>query len=473
MASAAAALSLALILGSAVYAWRQAREAERLRQVAVARQLDAERAAREAERANLRSQEALAEARRQTELAGSRRDGLLRLSNSFAGEIYNDAATLPGATPVRAKLLNQTLEHLETLRNSAPGEAAPLLVAIDALGSLADTYGGANSNLGERGKASSLLERRAALIEELARLQPGNAGTDRLRLNQRVREAALLYSSDRPLFERRILALEPAVERMLAAGPPPQSALRTGVGFFFYRAFAATRPGDKLRYYDRVAALAAEDEERFGGGEFCWRSMALAHQYAAGVLGPTSAEGYQRSLLAAAYDENHLALNPMNAQARMDLSFDRTGIAAYHAGRGEHRHARDIDAGVYRQRASLLEIDPGNQWYRGSLWYPLVYGGMANAELGDWPALADNLQMLDRLARESAPPAYAAAMIHLLRGLSLKSQEPQAACASIRAAGAVFQAAPEPQQLQFAPRSLLDRELARCRPAEENGGSAQ
>lgn len=471
VAASAAAVALAGILAAAGVALHQAREAESQRLLAVARQRDAEAAAQEAKLANARSQAALAEARQQRKVADDRREDLLRLSYSFVDETYRDIANLPGATELRAKLLARTLEHLERLEASSPDEPTLLHIFIEALGGLSDTYGGSNANLGDRDKAVTLLRKRAALIERLGRLQPDTVDFHRLSLDNQMRFAALELRADQPKFASLIRALEPAFDRLLASAPPSRPLYRTAVSFYFDRALASDDDAESLRYYQRVADLAAEDERRFGGDEACWRSLALVHKYSAGKYPMASADFLRHAELAAAYDEKRVALNPANAQARMDLTFDRSNLASHYRATGEVARARALMLEVYRQRAALVELDPKNAWFRNSLWYPVNHAAFSAFQLKDYAGVESGLKELESLAAHSTPPPYILVNIPFLRGELALLSDPAAACAEFRNARAAFGRLTPAQKRSYGSTSSLDDRLAGC-PAQNEGGSA-
>jgi hypothetical protein len=470
LASTAVLLALTGIVGGAVTALYQAREADRQRILAVERQREAEAAAREAVAARELTQQALTEAHQQRTLADQRRDGLLQLSYSFVDETYRDIANLPGATPIRAQLLARTLEHLERLQDSSPDEPGQLMVSIDALGNLSDTYGGENANLGNRQQARVLLQKRARLIDRLSALQPGSKESRRLLVDNRLRLAIQDVSGNRPAYEAAIRRLEPEMDRLVASTTPTRPLYRTAVSFYFHRARIVRDQTECLRYYERVAALAAEDERRFGGDDNTWRSQALAWKYAAGLFPAGTEESYKYIQRALPLDQKRVALNPANAQARLDLTFDQSAVASYYSRSGRLAEARDLHLEVFRQRSLLVEIDPANQWYRNSLWYPLIWSATYSARLQDWPALDQALTRSEVLAASSRPPVYVTILITYLRGERLAASDPVAACAHYREAGGLLARASTADQRQFGPDAQLRQRLAAC--AENEKGSA-
>ena len=466
LAASLTAAALAAILATAAFALHQAHEAGLQRQLALARLQQAERAAAEARQANQRAEQSLAEAQQQRSLADSRLDNLLRLSYSFIGETYHDIANLAGATPIRATLLARTLEHLERLEANSPGEPSLHHLLIEALANLSDTYGGSNANLGDRAKARELLHRRAGLIARLENASPSRRLLD---LDNRLRLAALESTTNRDAYVRQVRALEPGFDHLVATSPPSRELYRNATAYCFHRARIAGGNKESLLYYRRVIDLATAEERRLGGDESCWRTIALAHKYSANLYPPKSPEPYQHALQAAAYDQKRVELHPANAQARMDLSFSRSTIATHLRSTGQVAEARDILIEVHRQRSILVEIDPRNQWYRNSLWHPLLYASIYSAQLDDQPALASGVRQLEALAAQSPPPPYAAIGLAYLKGELVRPADSAAACAFYLDALRLHQEAPEADQRRFGDPNTIRERLAACAP--QNNGS--
>ncbi len=458
----AAAVALASILGGSTVAIYQAREATKQREVAVLRQQEAERAAADALSARRTTQEALQRAEELRTLSEDRREDLLRLSFSFLDETYRDIASLPGATPVRAQLLKRTLGHLERLEGSAPEDPNLLMIMIDALGNLSDTYAGQNSNLGDRNEAQALLNRRKVLISQLANLQQDRLMTERLMVDNQIRLIPLIVGDDLEGKQAALSALEPQVVRLLQRSEPSRALYRFGVVYYFQRAVGLADVARRLRYYQRVLELASEDERRFGGEEVCWRSIAIAHKYIAGSLPGDSPELFAHAQQAVAYDEKRVALNPINATARMDLSFSRTTLASAFEAQQKAKEASEIYRDVYRLRLSLLDVDPQNRWYQSSLWYPLVRSTYLDVTSKDEVALRADYEELKRLAARYQAPASAQATIAMIEGELMRDKAGADACREFQKAHVTWSGAVSSEQNRFPFRENLNDRLSEC-----------
>jgi hypothetical protein len=462
LASGAVAVALTAVMAGAGVTLYQAREADRQRVLAVEGQRRAEAAAAEAMEARASAQEALQRAEELRVLSEGRREDLLRLSFSFVGDTYQEISTLPGATPVRARVMEQTIRHLERLEATTPDDEGLLGVLVDALGNLADTYSGQNSNLGDKSKAIALLNRRGDLIQRLDKLRPDSPAVERLRLDQAIREMVHFTGTDHVLRRERLAKLEPRVKRLLAAAPRSRELYRFGVAYYFQRAVYLGEPQERVRYYRRMLELAEADERSFGGDESCWRSAALAHKYLAGSMKAGEAEYRGHAEAAVRYDQKRVELNPMNATARMDLSFSWTTLAAALEEEGKREEAAQRYREVYQQRLGLLQVDPGNQWYQRSLWYPLVRAVSLTVESADQGALQDGLAELKRIAARYEAPPSAAATIAALEGEILLAENRAKACDAFRLADRIDATADKSEKQRFVLRQNVDARFKEC-----------
>jgi hypothetical protein len=218
-----------------------------------------------------------------------------------------------------------------------------------------------------------------------------------------------------------------------------------------------------VRYYQRMLELTQAEERSFGGDEICWRSAALAHKYLAGSMTAGDAEYRRHAEAAVSYDQKRVDLNPMNATARMDLSFSWTTLAAALEEEGKREEAARRYREVYQQRLGLLQVDPGNQWYQRSLWYPLVRAVSLTVESADQGGLKDGLAELKRISARYEPPPSASATIAALEGEVLRGEDSAGACDAFRLAQRIHAAAGSTEQQRFLlERSLGDR-LKECR----------
>ncbi len=462
MVAVAASVALAAVFAGLVGAIYQAREAGRQQELAVTRRAEAEAAAAEAVEARARTQEALARAEELRRLSEERREDLLRMSYTFVGEIYREMAALPGSTPVRAQVLERTLVQLDRLEENSPEDTSLLLVLIDAQGNLAETYSSRNSNLGEVGKAIALLERRGVLIERLEALKPGDLTVERLRLDNMLRQITLRDGGNKATRVDRVAGLEQRVQRLFAAAPPSRELYRFGVAYYFDRASSLERSGDRIRYFRRVLELALADERAYGGDEVCWRSAALAHKYIAGSIDSREAAFMNHAQSAVAYDQKRVIAQPMNAMAKMDLSFSRSMLATGLESKGDLPNAARLYAEVYQLRRSLLAVDPTNEWYQSSLWYPMVRRAKLELLAGKLASWRDLLSELQRLSATHEPPPYAKATIAMLEAEHLRMDEPARACSAFVDVNSMQAAMTESERSRFYFGEQLAERLKEC-----------
>jgi hypothetical protein len=208
--------------------------------------------------------------------------------------------------------------------------------------------------------------------------------------------------------------------------------------------------------------MAQADERSFGGDESCWRSAALAHKYLVGSMKAGEAEYRRHAEAAVNYDQKRVELNPMNATARMDLSFSWTTLAAALEQEGKLVEAAQRYREVYQQRLGLLQVDPGNQWYQRSLWYPLVRAASLSVESADQGGLKDRLAELKRISARYEPPPSAAATVAALEGEVLRGQNSAGACDAFRLARRIDAAAESAEKQRFLLGKLVDNRLKEC-----------
>jgi hypothetical protein len=251
-------------------------------------------------------------------------------------------------------------------------------------------------------------------------------GQPPLLLDNRLRLAIQDSSSNRPAYEAAIRRLEPEMDRLVAS-PSLPPALSHGRQLTTSTAPASSgTAGRKSPVLQARRRLAAEDERRFGGDDNNWRSQALAWKYAAGLFPAGTEEAYKYIQRALPLDRKRVALNPANAQARLDLTFDQSAAASYYLRAGRLAEARDLLLEISASVQLLVEIDPANQWYRNR----------SGIRSSGRPATAPSLKTgsprrspsrIDSLAASHRPPLCRSIMIPFSAGERVAASDP-AAC---------------------------------------------
>lgn len=457
-AAVATAVSVVALATAAVIAGLRA---EANRKVADTRLRQIEAANAETRRALQDAESQRAKAESQSNLAATRLRDVEEMSFSLLNETYQQLQELPGATAVRARLIEKTLARLQRLQTTGGANRDLSLLIADSHGRLAAELGGSNENLGNQDAAFKHLQTQVRTLDALRQASPADIMVTRLWADARATLWAAEKRLNRNASPRALLDLEPVWKSLLARAPRDIAVLRSA-GSYYFRCATAAGPelAKQTAYLQRANELWTAEEHISGGGETVWRNLALANKYIAGSIARQKPSPLQLLYAekARAYDQKRLDRNPANAQARMDLTFDITSVADYHV-----QHAKDYREGarLYREalrlRQSLHELEPANPWYRRSLVYPALSAAYAANEAGDLDALARDIttlrQSIDR-ASATATSNDRASLEFFTGELAHHQNRPVEACAAWSRAAALNAAISE----------LRDR-LARCPPS--------
>ncbi|MCU0246175.1 MAG: protein kinase [Bryobacter sp.] len=438
---------------------------ERLRQVESAN-AETRRALERAEAERRTAEVQRTRAESQSRIAAARLGELQGMSFSLLNETYRELSELPGATAARARLIAGLLGRLERLREAGGDSRDFSLLTAEAHGRLAEDLGGANENLGQRERSLAHLEQQVRILGELHRRQPEDLLAARLWADARAALWQAEVRQQRQQYDSPPPELESLWSRLLAREPRDYLVLRSA-GNYYFRCFQILRvePGAKIAYLEKSLELWTREEALTGGGENVWRNLALAHKYLAGTLGKSqpSPRQLEHAEKARAYDQRRLDRNPANAQARMDLSFDLTSIGDYHeTARRDFAGAARYQREALRLRRLLLEVEPANEWYQRSLWYPARRAAYLAWRGEDFASLAGDLAAYAPLVRgaSAAAPSDVALEALLSGDLAQQQGRPGEACAAWIRAQAAAQS-PQFQFVWFAAAELQAR-IARC-----------
>lgn len=434
---AAAAVAVVAVAALATAAVLAGLRAEASHQVADARLRQVEAANAETRRALQDAQAQRAHAESQSRLASARLQDVEEMSFSLLNDTYQELQELPGATAVRARLIEKTLSRLQRLRAAESGNRDLLLLIADSHGRLAAELGGSNENLGNLEAALRHLRVQFETLDSLRRGNPGDVTVTRLWADAR----AFLWFAEKRLNRKpdsRVLTGLHAIWTALLAQAPRDIAVLRSAGSYYFRCalgLGLDLPSQVL-YLEKARALWAAEEAVSGGGENVWRNLALAHKYLAGTIARDKPSPLQleHAEKARAYDQKRLDRNPANAQARMDLTFDITSVADYHVNIAKnYAEAARLYREALRIRQVLHEFEPANTWYRRSLLYPARFAAYAAAAANDFDALAADVAALRQSIERagSAVTAVDRVSVEMYSGdLALHLNRPAEACAA-------------------------------------------
>lgn len=328
-------------------------------------------------------------ARRQRAISEQHASEIRRLAKTLIFDLHDAIQNLPGATPVRAKLLGRATEALDSLKSSAGGDPVIGRELATAYERLADVQGAPQDfNLGETASALRNYRNALALLEQVRQASPGDLSVVRSMAAVEWAMSAILdrLGEVQPAAEAAQKALE-LRELVARAEPNRLDARRDLAAAYYVRGNAAITAGDLNAA--RAARAKALD---------LWESIALDDP-------KDSKTGYQVSLSAkmlAAVEQRfqdfssarkHLEqarlidvarrqAAPSDASAQLDLSFDlselgelsvRTGNLA--AAAGYYREAREI-------REKLLAHETGNERLQNRVAYIQSREGRVQLRLG-------------------------------------------------------------------------------------------
>ena len=376
--SGAALVAVALIGGTITTAW-QAREAQRQ--------------ARLAQEAQGRAERRFADVR--------------RLANALLFDYHDAIRDLPGATPIRERLVRDALDYLNQLAADAGGDVSLQRELALAYRKVAEVQGGAtgDGSLGDTAGAIASHRKSVAILETIAAAHPRDTrprwdlaeGTLQLAnvlgVTDDTEEAAALARRALALYEPLVTASAPALDQRLAAA---RAYDVNGVLLL-----ESGKPREALALHQRQLQLleATPEEERRDPRRR--RAVSVAHQHigdAQGTFGdlPAALGSLQRSLQIRA---ELAAESPNNTDYRSLLSAAHYWEADTLAKLGRDREALDS----YRRSLAISEELAAADPKAYSVTFPLMRIGDVLARLGeDEQALVHYRRAESLSAREAA-----------------------------------------------------------------------
>lgn len=404
LAVGASLLALSVIVGLGLWGWVSARKAEEERQVAVdrsqqlARVLGTERDAREGEqRQRQLAEEQTAKANAMANLAQQRESeaearmlDLLRVFESVMRATRSDVSKLAGGTSASARLLENLLEKLETLRASPRMKPFLMELKASAHSELAELYGGANSNLGDRTRSRQHRLAAISLWGDLVQLNPRNERYNIHSIENEFRSEQLdLPRIGQPggekwlHYEQRWLAVQ------RTAGN--EFLLNRSIGnFYFWRARVHA---DEVASFEKALQSFRSNLPGNEKNPLVLRDLAIVHKYLASAHRATP-QKLSHAREALGFDRLRVELDPVDATARIDLGFSLVAYADALTWNQELAQAMDYYRQGYELRKSLAQADPRNQFPRRSLMYPNREMGVIALRLKRWDDVAKAIEEL-------------------------------------------------------------------------------
>lgn len=303
---------------------------------------------------------------------------------------YHDAIkNLPGATPVRERLVRDSLQYLDSLAGEAKGDVSLSRELANAYERVADVQGGTlEANLGNTGGAIESSKKALNIRASLLAGDPNNAGLQRELSSSCFKLGELLWETgamtEAADYLRQALRLR---ETLAKAGP-------TDVGRQYEYSAAYDRLGmlmldqgdasGALSNYRRSLDVLDSIPKAEQGRENTRRSMSVEYEHIGSAL-------LELADLPGALENNSRALAiraALSGDFPVNADYKRTLLVSYY-------NQGEILAKMERTRAALasyreevalgeklLQADPSNEEYRGDLAYGLIRVGDMLFKLG-------------------------------------------------------------------------------------------
>jgi non-specific serine/threonine protein kinase/serine/threonine-protein kinase len=292
-----------------------------------------------------------------------------QLANSFLFEFHDAIAKLPGATPARELVLKRAVEYLDKLSAESAND-------IDLKRELAESYervGEAqglyyDANLGKSADAEKNLEKSVALYRDVVAARPSDVGALGELLNAMVNLGSA-YNGVDP--ERRKALFDEVIARVRshpsAADPRLQMMLGNAL---------TGRAEDLIKAKNLQASLEARNEAIAihrklaqltppPPGSERLLSIGLKRRASLYVSMGDPAKAVADLDAARAIDEKHVAADPNDAVAKIDLSLTESYRAAALQRTGDYAGAVDALERAVTVRRAMLAADPQNARLRG------------------------------------------------------------------------------------------------------------
>ncbi|MBZ5618815.1 MAG: serine/threonine-protein kinase [Acidobacteriia bacterium] len=362
-------------------------------------------------------------AERERARAQARFDDVHQLANFVLFDLYNDIISLPGAIPVRKRLVTGALQYLDSLSRESAGDVTLQMELAAGYTRIGDVQGGLGKpNLGDTGgalasygKAERIL--RLVLARDESRL---DARRNLARVYLNVSEVHQFSRNDAEVLAnaRQAEALVQGVAP--APGDEETLSLLADVHFRLAVGLTGSDPKKSLDHYLKTLEIFQALLAAHPGKPSLSARVATVHRQLASHMAATgdAAKALDHRQKALELDERRLAANPADPWAKIDLSADFVSIGAAHFNQGNlevalanYRRALDI-------RRALAEADPRDARLRRQLATTYLSIGETLARMGDPSA---PLESYRRAAQIGSPLAEGNPADSYMRALLIRA----------------------------------------------------
>jgi eukaryotic-like serine/threonine-protein kinase len=324
---------------------------------------------------------------RERDRAEQRFQEVRRLATYVIYDLQDGIAKLSGSTELRRSMVARSLAYLDSL--VAEGHADPALLMEIAGGyqRLGDVQGNPSvANLGDAAGARASYARAGDAFRRILESDPGNPIVRR-----RLARLLLLENNLQQQYgrdpERASAALREAQsiwEALVAEEPDDEENLR-GLASLHYALSSTEARGagappshmeKALDIFQRLLDRRPSDTSRM-------RNVALCHKNLSGWFETTDrARALEHAQRAAEIDRRRVELEPHNATAKLDYSFDLSMLGSWHSLRGNYRTALGYFEQALAIRRELWEADRADVRARDRMAAMLAYVGHTYVQLG-------------------------------------------------------------------------------------------
>ncbi len=314
----------------------------------------------------------------QARLANRRFSDVRRLAHSVLFDYHDAIANLPGSTPVREKLVKDSLQYLDSLAQEGGGDASLQREIASAYLKVGDVQGRPNfPNLGDTAGALASYRKALKVREQLAAAAPGNTelnlelGSTYTRIGEVLRNKGDLSGAVET--NRKAVAV---MEKLTAHAPNAEVREALALSYVTlgdvlgnpYTANLGDTNG-ALESYRRALAirekLMADDPANAEKGKW----TAVSHQRVGNMLQTNkdaagALENYRQAL---AIDETLLQKDPTNTFAQRNVAIDYQLLSMAFVDAGDLNQAREFQAKNIAIWEQMAKSDPKNAVARSDL----------------------------------------------------------------------------------------------------------
>jgi non-specific serine/threonine protein kinase/serine/threonine-protein kinase len=300
-----------------------------------------------------------------------------KLANSLIFEVHDGIRDLPGSTPTRKLVVSRAAEYLDSLAKDAEGDSGlqtELASAYMRLGEVQLSI--ASASLGDRPGSNASYHKAEALLQSVLSHEPASVEARRnLAVCYRHDAFSLLSESDKSKAEAVARDALKINEALVKERPGDQAIAQDLAAALHVLGNVLESKPEALVCYTRELEIFEKMLVSHPDSFDLQRGAALAHKYIAGYYldyrpkEPNLALPHLEAALA--LDERRAALNPNNAQAQLDVTFDLSQMGSYHLNEKNLDLALQNFERVLEIRRKLLQLDPENHTLQGRVAYAL------------------------------------------------------------------------------------------------------